>query len=236
MMLRMNGLKRFVQRAAAILFPNRCAFCGSVTVGGLGVCRECEKSLPLITRAVCQNCGREKEFCTCAKRHYEFKRCIAPFYYEGAAKRGVLRLKFYKKQDAAAVFAAYAADAVRREYTDIKFDIVTAVPLAREELKKRGFNQSADFAKWLSKALEIPFRELLTKPYDTKPQRSCHAHERWGNVFGAYAALSAAGGKTVLLADDIATTGATLNECSKMLMLAGADEVYCVVIACVKKA
>ena len=231
----MNGLKGFLQKAVAVFLPARCAFCGGVTAGGEDVCPSCAVNLPLVRGDVCPKCGRERAFCNCTKQHYAFARCVAPFYYEGTAKRGVLRLKFYHKRGAAAVFAAYAQQIVRREYADVQFDVVTAVPLSRSEIKKRGFNQSAVFARELSRLLGIPYGELLAKPYDTRPQHSCKAGERWGNVYGAFTAPGGAEGKTVLLADDIATTGATLSECAKVLRLAGASQVYCAVIACVKK-
>jgi competence protein ComFC len=231
----MTGLKRLNERLTALIFPNRCAFCGRVMGGGSGVCPECEKALPRITRPICKNCGRETEYCTCRKRHFEFNRCIAPFYYQGVAKKGILRLKFGRKQSVAAVFADFAADMAHREYAGIAFDFVTAVPLSRKELRKRGFNQSAEFAKALAGNLGIPYLEVLSKPVDTKAQRSCQGNERWGNVFGVFKAGEAAGGKTVLLVDDIVTTGATLNECAKMLRFGGALDVYSEVIACVKK-
>lgn len=217
-----------------LLYPDRCTFCGKVIRPYGEVCTECSGNLPKITGEICLNCGREKRFCNCYQRRFEFSGCIAPFYYEGLAKKGILRIKFGRRLSGTVTFARYAADCVRKHYADKAFDLVTNVPLTRGELRRRGFNQSALFAKALAEQLKLPYAETLEKPCETKPQRNCSKSERWGNVFGAFRATPQARGKILLLADDIMTTGATLNECAKMLRLAGAREVWCIVEGCVK--
>lgn len=229
-----NGVRKLISRAVSLIFPRRCAICGRVT-GSAAVCPTCETALPVVKPPVCRVCGREKKYCVCGNRRFAFDRCVTPFYYEDGAKKGVLRLKFGGKTDAASVFAAYAADIVQKEYAGIPFDFITAVPLARREAKKRGFNQSEELARALSKKLGIKYCNALRKPMDIKPQRRCSASERWENVAGAFEAEGQAAGKTVLLVDDIITTGATLHECAKALKQAGAAGVYCAAIACVKK-
>ena len=164
----------------------------------------------------------------------EFDRCVSPFYYEGVAKRGVLRMKYGKHPAAAEGFAEYAEQAVRTAYGP-SFDFVTAVPFTPAELRSRGFNQSAELGRALARRLGLPYREVLGKPGTIRPQHECRAGERWGNVLGAFRVTADVAGRSVLLADDIVTTGATLSECSKVLRLAGAKRVDCVAIACVKK-
>ena len=230
----MKAAGNIFSRAIKVLYPDRCAFCGAVIRPYGKVCAQCMENLPQIEKKICRNCGREKEYCNCRGKHFEFSGCVAPFYYEGLAKKGILRIKFLKKPSGAKMLAEYAARTVRREYADIPFDLVTSVPLSRRELQRRGFNQSAVFAKALAAMLAIPYKETLEKPLDTRPQRSCTARERWGNVFGEFRVRETVAGETILLADDIITTGATLNECAKMLRIAGAREVWCVTEACVK--
>ena len=228
-------LKKLLVNLTALFFPERCAFCGKVTSAGEHTCAQCKSDLPLVSGIICKTCGCEKAFCSCKKKHFEFKRCIAPFYYEGIAKRGVLRYKFGNKQSAVRVFAIYATEIISREYSTEHFDFVTAVPMSKAEFSNRGFNQSEAFGIALAKELALEFKKVLSKPFDTRPQRSCSATNRWGNVFGAFSVTSSLEGKRVLLVDDIMTTGATLNECAKMLKLSGAAVVFCTVIASVKK-
>lgn len=216
------------------LFPRRCLCCGRAVPSGSAVCEECAAALPRVTGTICPKCGRGLEFCVCTGRHMEFDRCVSPFYYEGVAKRGVLRMKYGKHPAAAEEFAEYAEQTVRTAY-GTSFDFVTAVPFTPAELRSRGFNQSAALGRALARRLGMPYREVLGKPGTIRPQHECRAGERWGNVFGAFRVTADVAGRSVLLADDIATTGATLSECAKMLRLAGAQRVDCVTIACVKK-
>ena len=218
----------------ACVFPRRCLCCGRPVPPDCAVCGECVEVLPRVTGGICPKCGRGREFCVCTSRHMEFDRCVSPFYYEGAAKRGVLRMKYGKRPAAAAGFAEFAEQTVRTAY-GTAFDLVTAVPFTPAELRSRGFNQSAELGRALARRMNLPYREVLCKPENTRPQHECRAGERWGNVFGSFRVSADVAGRTVLLTDDIVTTGATLSECAKMLKLAGARRVDCVTIACVKK-
>lgn len=226
-----QALSRLAAAAADLIFPRRCPFCGKVSAGG--VCAQCAVSLPRVGAGACPRCGREKEYCVCGRHDFAFDRCASPFYYEGAAKKGVLRLKFLGREDSAAAFAACAAETARREYADERFSCVTCVPLSRSERRRRGYNQSERLARRTARELGIKYADTLTKPRDIKPQRTCGADERWSNVSGAFAAKGAVHG-TVLLIDDIVTTGATLSECAAALRGAGAQRICCLTAVCVK--
>lgn len=222
-------------RAVSLLFPTRCVCCGRLAPAGVPVCETCAHSLPRVTGEICPKCGRGREWCACRGKKRAYERCVAPLYYEGMARKGVLRMKYGNHPAAAAGFAVMARETVEREYAAVPFDMVTAVPMTAAEQRARGFNQAALFGRQLARGLSLPYRETLRKAFVTKPQHMCAACERQGNVFGAYAALPGKAGRTVLLVDDIVTTGATLNECAKVLCLAGAERVYCVAIACVRR-
>lgn len=217
-------------------FPEHCPFCGSVLKGGENhVCEACRRVLPWITGKTCPRCGRGLDYCRCRDVKFEFASCAAPFYYEGAAKSGVERLKFYGKPSAADSLARIAAVTVKKKYAGIHFDAVTAVPLSRKEKALRGYNQSALFAEKLAGITGAAYKRLLTKPRDIPPQRKCPGYKRWENVEGAFVA----GRKdyamgTVLLADDVVTTGATLNACARALKAAGVREIICIAISIVR--
>ncbi len=120
----------------------------------------------------------------------------------------------------------------------MKFDFVCCVPLSESSLKRRGYNQSALLAKGIAKELGVPFEEkLLSRPFQGKEQKTLDGIERFGGVIGVFdcAENKITENAAVLLCDDISTTGATLNECAKLLLLRGADKVYCVSAAITKK-
>lgn len=227
---RVSLLKKLV----SAVFPRRCAFCGRIVKAGQDVCVSCGKALPYIGMGACPVCGRERKYCRCRKEKFAFERCTAPFYYEGVAKKGVLRLKFCGRREVAKVLAAYLALRVAKEYSGIKFDFVTAVPLSAAEKRRRGYNQAEDLGRALALRLSIPYTEALVKPRDIKPQHSCTSAERERNVVGAFEARSVPKGVAVLLVDDVVTTGATLSECAAELKKAGASSVFCAAAARVK--
>ena len=120
---------------------------------------------------------------------------------------------------------------VRREYGGISFDFVTAVPLHKREFLNRGFNQSERLGQALAKWLDVPYETVLTKITTTAPQKELKAVERSGNLLGVFDVCGDVAGKTILLVDDVITTGTTLDECAKMLKIFGAEEVYAVTAA-----
>lgn len=229
------GIRERIRRAAALFFPPRCPFCGRVVGSGRLVCDACAPMLPRVTGTVCPRCGLGLAWCRCGGNRREYARCVAPFYYEGAARGGILRMKYGGHPAAAGSFAVLARPVVEREYGGVAFDCVTSVPMAAAEQRARGFNQAALFGRRLARELSLPYREMLRKPRPVRPQHLCSAKERQENVRGTYTVLPGRKARNVLLADDVATTGATLGECAKSLRLAGADRVYCVTIACVRR-
>jgi len=167
----------------------------------------------------------------CGKRRRAFERCVSPFYHKGAAQNGIYTLKREGYVVTVAGFVGEMAEVVRREYGGIPFDLVTAVPLHKRELAERGFNQAEKLGRALAERLGLPYATVLTKITVTAPQKELKAVERSGNLLGVFDVCGAVSGKTVLLVDDVITTGATLDECAKMLKIFGAAEVYAVTAA-----
>ncbi|MBE6835316.1 MAG: ComF family protein [Ruminococcaceae bacterium] len=218
-------------------FPERCELCGKVIYPYLQICDECENGSFYIRNEICHFCGVEKEYCVCKKKKNSYSGICAPFYYEGGAKKAILNLKFRKKTQYAKNLAGYMAECVEKNYPDVSFDYITFVPMTKRQIKERGFNQSELFAEGLYDLLLVPVKSCLVKVFETKQQHTLKESLRKGNVLGAFDVDKSVDleGKTILLCDDIQTTGSTLNECAKMLKLAGAKEVYCVTAAITKK-
>ena len=220
----------FRRRALAVLFPERCIYCGRVIPPCRPGCADCLEKLPRIEPPVCRFCGHSRADCTCGRRRRHYDRCAAPFYYEGPAKQAVLFLKEEKDPHRVEVLADEMAAVVRREYGDIAFDGVVPVPMTEAELKARGYNQSLLLAAALNERLDLPLWQPLVKQFETAPQKSLPAMERSGNVLGAFDLKAGwnVEGASVLLADDVVTTGSTVEECAKILKIYGAAEVYVV--------
>ena len=215
-----------------MLWPQRCVFCSSLIFENEKyTCERCLDSLPFVRENICFGCASEKKYCTCSGNIHYYDKAVSPLYYEGAVKKAVKKLKYKKKKEYASAFASYMTDALEKYLSDEKFDFIACVPLHAKDRRKRGYNQSEMIAEVLSEKTGIPFeRDVLTKLYRTKKQTSGDYNERTGNVFGAFSLGENAdvSNCSVLLVDDVKTTGSTLSECGKMLFLGGAQRVCCV--------
>jgi ComF family protein len=190
----------------------------------------------MLTEELCEACGREKEHCVCKHDHFITDGIAAPFYFKDSVKTAVYRFKELEDNDQIQYFADMVADAVYRVFGSKKVDYITCVPLHRTTFIERGFNQAENLASVLSKKLYTPFVSLLKKRYKTASQKGLLAAERKGNVLGAFDVCTdiPLKGKNIILVDDVITTGATTNECAKMLKIYGANNVYAVAIALTK--
>lgn len=198
-------------------FPCRCPYCNRVISSKTSCCKECKKEFP-------------------AKSVELFlynSRCIAPFEYKGIFKKAVLNFKFYGRVYYAQQMAAEINRVVGEKYKGESFDLITFIPLTSKGRKKRGYNQSEILAKELGKIMKIPCKKLLTKIFDNKPQHTLNPSDRRKNVIGVYKVRKAekVKNKSILLIDDIATTGATLNEAVKILLQSGTESVLCAAFA-----
>ncbi len=226
-------IKLFKSLALA-LFPKRCAYCGSVISSECLMCADCEKSLPRISDATCRKCGREKDKCTCKGAEKYFDSLAAPFYFSGCVRKGIHAFKFRKGYLNYEAYTEEMAKTVKDRFGNVSFDFVTEIPMTEKSIKKRGYNQCFWLAKGLSEKLGIEHRQnALVKLYETSQQHVISIYLRKGNLTGVFDVSDPheIEGKTILLCDDISTSGETLNECAKMLWLYGAKEIYCITVA-----
>lgn len=230
----MNDFVIALKRFSKLFFPNRCEFCGEVIEFNETVCSAC-KDLPEIKAPICESCGCSKSDCNCKKKKKEYKMIVAPYYYRD---RAVIAIHSFKDSDMtflAPRFCRDIAKCINEHYADIAFDAVAYVPMRKWNQLKRGYNQSEMLARGVSEIINVPVMDLLAKTVRTRPQKRSTARERRANVFGAFDVIDTeyVKGKTILIIDDVKTTGSTLNECSKMLKIYGAKAVYCASLAIV---
>ncbi len=229
-------MKKLFELPLLAVFPRRCAYCGKPVSSDRPSCKTCEARLPRIEGKVCRRCGREEKYCSCHGATY-YNGLAAPFYFEGCVRNGIHIFKFRRNPKSASAFGEEAARTVKERFSGKKFDLLISVPLTEKRLRERGYDQCALVAKEISDRTGIPFvPEVLKKIYDTDKQHGLSYYLRKGNLTGAFDIENRklVENKTVLLCDDISTSGETLDECAKMLWLCGAKEVYCIAIALTK--
>ncbi|MBI2854906.1 MAG: ComF family protein [Chloroflexi bacterium] len=216
-----------------LVFPPRCAGCGHT---GHFVCPECISSLPWISPPVCPRCGkpqpREALCPSCWGWYPAIEGIRAPFRFEGTIRQAVHSLKYRSIR----ALAQPLSELLARYYglATIPADVLVPVPLHRNRLRERGYNQSALLARGLGRTIGLPVIEnVLVRQRDTPPQaRSTSVEERAQNVAGAFSCGgNAFSGKRVLLIDDVCTTGATLDACAAAVRKAGATSVWGLTLA-----
>lgn len=223
-----------LNRILSILFPKRCSYCGIVVNADEDVCNECKENLPRVLPPFCDFCGANKKKCNCNNHSKSYSAVIAPFYYNGSVKNAIKRMKFSDRPHIAKTLSQEMTKCIDERYSEIDFDIITCVPMSKRERNNRGYNQSELLAKGLKvKGNPTIDTELLVKLYDVPPQHSLDATTRQGNVLGIFYVQDGKDikGKTVLLCDDVKTTGATANECASVLLSYGAKDVFLVCAA-----
>lgn len=218
------------------LFPRRCALCGKVIAVDEELCGAC-LSLEKIAPPKCLLCGHSKADCSCKSRRHAYKSITAPFYYADSIIAAVHNLKFNEQPRLARKMGVYMAECVREDFAGVSFDLVTSVPMTRRRMNQRGYNQAELLGKSTADCLSLPYAVLLKKRFNNKVQRKESARSRRINVYGAFDVIESTEllGKTILLVDDVKTTGSTLNECAKMLKMHGAAAVYVAVFAVTRK-
>ncbi len=223
-------MSKLFKSLISAVYPNKCIGCGEI-IGENGLmCDCCSRKLECNDLSnFCTSCGCEKDKCICNHNVYRFDKLISIFKNEGVAQRAYYRYKFNKKQHYSKFFAQVMTCGVRQIYCNVKFDLICSVPSSKNIFNNTHYDHSRYIAEYMSNSLNIPyFSDVLFCCKHSKLQHKSTIKERLINVEGKYNYRYKISGKIVLLVDDIRTTGATLDECSKMLLYAGADSVYCV--------
>lgn len=226
--------KFFYDKIFNIFFPNKCGFCGNITGNSTYVCKNCQ-SLKYISDANhCILCGRkvytENNICKdCSTKKVYYDKLIYFGEYKDVIKS---RLLAYKFSDSSYLYNFFA------EILSVKLlpenaDIISTVPISKLRMKERGYNQSELIGKKVSKYLGKQYKNLLIKTHETLRQSELNKSDRLINIKNSFTIKpnSDIEGKNIILIDDIFTTGATANECSKILKKAGAKSVIVAVIA-----
>jgi len=191
-----------------LMFPLKCLICGNYS-----------------EKCICDGCFSRIKFIGLLEGDVYFVGA-----YEGVLEKAIKLLKFRLKKKVARDLSFIMAN--HNPFVD--FDIIVPVPLHKKRMAERGFNQSAEIAADLSRIYGKPvIDELLIRSRDTKHQFELSPRERALNIKGAFTVKDPVkvSGKRVLIMDDIYTTGATINECRRCLLSAGARSVHSLVLS-----
>ena len=193
-----------------IIYPydNKCIICG--VEGFLGICSKCKSEI---------------------KRVHQQEEIMAYGYYGGVLKKLILNLKYHKSFIAGKVLADLLCQIIIEKKLSI--DCICYVPISKDSLKKRGFNQWSVLAKNISSILDIPVIDCLVKVKETKEQKLLGKEERMKNILDAFEIKNKEKlfKKNILLIDDVYTTGATINECKKNIEKCNINKIYLLTIA-----
>lgn len=211
-----------------VLLPERCVVCGR---GEQVLCAGCRRALPRLADPLCRRCGAPVawpvERCReCAGRRLAFDSARAAVAYEGAAIALVSAWKERGRRNLAETAAAVVAESTGRPGADA----ITSVPAVRDRGLWRGHDPAERLAVALARSWRLPFRPLLVRTASPPRQRGRSARERARNVAGGFAARGAAP-PSVLLVDDVYTTGSTLSAAAAALRERGASTVLALTFA-----
>lgn len=221
-----------IQSILNLLFPNsRCIICHS-TNGVTGcLCEQCRNGLVPITDCFCPKCGKPLvnptvECRYCSHDGHLFTAARAAGVYEGPMKQAVIVLKYYGRKAIARTLGDMMHGVFKR--SEFSVQAIVPVPLSRARLKARGYNQAELLARRVSELSGVNMVNGLVRETDTISQTYLSRTQRLKNLEGAFKLTDTADfkGKNVLLIDDTMTTGATADECSRVLLSSGAVNVY----------
>jgi competence protein ComFC len=231
----------------SLVLPAGCRICDQLLTDAtrLPVCRQCLSSFTAVPPGSCDLCGLPATFdpefplavtyCRdCQQRRFAFHLARSYGIYEGSLVRAILLLKNERMEPLGAWFAERLAEIVARQPDRLVADLIVPVPLHHQRARERGFNQVDLFGRPLARRLCLPYRPVLLMRMRPRPEKHLlRLDERWESVRGAFAMRQ--GGRVdnlrILLLDDVMTTGATLDACSRALRDAGAKSVLGLTIA-----
>lgn len=204
-----------------LLYPPKCAFCEAVLNDSRNmVCPRCQAEISWLPEGERLQTGEH------------FSLCLSASWYEHKLRFAMLQYKFHGQKHLAELFAAPLAKFIQESYAQ-RYDLITWIPISKERLRTRGYNQSELLARAVSERLGKAALPLLHHPRPKPPQSGiATAADRKANVSGCFTLAPSPDliGSRILLIDDVITTGSTLEEAAQVLRAGGAAEVLCATV------
>jgi len=224
--------KYFANNLFDFILPRFCCSCkNKLTSDEDTMCGTCLSS---IQKSTPERLQREYN------RKFSEKKIISDFYSpfvfekDKELQHAIHALKYDKKFPVGIYLGKVLASEIIRNQLNWKFDLIIPIPLHQLKKAERGYNQAYYFAKGVGKILKVKVSDRIVKRVKyTESQTTMNLNEREENISGAFKLKNKnpVGGKSILLLDDVITTGATISECGKILLEAGANKIYAASIA-----
>jgi ComF family protein len=228
-------LKEALEWSLDILFPKRC--CGCLAEGSF-LCQACQAAIEIGPSVcfVCENRSPQGTICDLCKPATRLRRFIAPLSFRDHIVRELVHtLKYGGAKEIAALLAEYLTEYIRFYQIEIPPSaLLVPIPLHQKRLRKRGFNQAELLAQAIGAGLNLPVetRLLFRAIYRNQQTKMKDKKARLANAIGVYQVRGIIPPQTTLiLVDDVSTTGATLEEAARVLKKAGAKQVWAMTAA-----
>lgn len=233
--MKLKYLKKIIDKMLGLVYPSSCIICDKIlNKHELWICKNCQVKVSYVSSPTCFKCGKEindeeDEYCADCMEHGRSYVCGFPaINYEEPFKSAITSFKYKNNRDNAIFFAGEIIKTRGREIKEISPEVLIPVPVHREKEKIRGYNQAELIANALGEYLNIPVdAKILHRVSNTSPQKNLDPRAREKNLCNAFKVNDTYTKYTnVLLVDDIYTTGATIEACTKVLMKKGIKNVY----------
>ncbi|MDD3694633.1 MAG: ComF family protein [Lentisphaeria bacterium] len=229
----------WLRRLDQVLSPDVCLLCRQEPATTEMLCPACQESLPAFGELRCALCGGERpallEVCRACVEAGGFLwfRGVSAFPFRDSIREAIHRYKYKGHTYLARFFARHMLQAWQSHGAPARPELLVPVPLHWRREMQRGYNQATLIAEFLSREMKIPCLEALTRKRKTAQQAGLSREERMRNLKNAFALKNniSVKGRSILLLDDVLTTGNTLQEASRVLLQAGAAELSVICIA-----
>ncbi len=218
-----------------VLYPRTCPICENIVAKQeVYICEKCSGKLIKIRNPRCKKCGKplenaKMEYCKdCGRHPHYYEEGRALWVYNKELRESIYRFKYDNKRE----YADYYVSSILNTYGSwirrLNIQGVIPVPLHKKKKRARGFNQAQVLAEKLAEGLQLPiYTDFLVRQKNTRPQKELNEKERQKNLKNAFKVVqNDVQLNIVLLVDDIYTTGATIDACSKLLKEQGVQKVY----------
>lgn len=234
-----DPVKKIASEIVSLLFPIRCPVCDEAVKRKEGrVCQGCRSRLKEVEEPFCLSCGRplseEKEqYCVdCAGKKHKYIRGRALYEYESAAE-SIYRFKYGGRREYAMFFGKEMAEKLGGFIRKASPDALVPVPLSRKRFGRRGYNQAQLLAEVMGAELGIPvYTHLAARVRNTLPQKELNVQERQNNLKKAFKIIeNDVKLSTIIIIDDIYTTGSTMDALAEVFLQSGVKKVYFAVLS-----
>jgi ComF family protein len=238
-------IKAFGEVLKNSLYPLRCPVCGEIAEpAGNRICAGCVRKLDFVKEPACLKCGRgmtneTAELCyDCTVRPKSFDYGFPLLNYDDLMRESMSQIKYRSRPEYIEVYARLIALKHGERIRKMQADALVPVPVHPSRLRERGYNQAELLARGIAEYTGLPVRtDILFRTRKTVAQKKLTPEERLKNLTGAFSAFPLQDGiKSIILADDIYTTGSTIEACTRVLRKAGAEHVFYLSICIVPEA